>query len=622
MRVGATYLGDDRCEFTVWAPHCSTVAVKLLADPEAHLVSLQRDSQGYWHGVATQVPVGTRYGYLLNDEKIYPDPASHFQPEGVHHLSAIVDHQAFPWTDEGWQNPPLRDYVIYEIHVGTFTPEGTFDAIIPRLPRLVELGIRALEIMPVAQFPGHCNWGYDGVYPYAVQNSYGGSEGLKRLVNACHQQGLAVILDVVYNHLGPEGNYTTQFAPYFTDKYHTPWGKAMNYDDRFSGGVRNFVIQNALHWLRDYHIDALRLDAIQTIYDCSAHPILEELSATVKHWAQHQGRSIYLIAETDNNDARILRPQAQGGTGLDAQWSDDFHHALHGVLTGETHGYFQDFGQIEALAQCLRDGFTYTGQFSAFRQCHRGNSAHDRPLEQFVVCLQNHDQVGNRINGERLHHLIRFETQKLAVATLLLSPYVPLLFMGEEYGDPHPFLYFVDHSDPTLVKAVHRGRKQEFAALHLKGDPPFVGDRETFLKSQLEWDLQFHSGTEPPEHSQPSLLWNFYRHLLQLRLTLRPQARPDLQVDLQEPEQMLMLQYQSPHQRSLIALNFDPQPQTWHSPLPPGSWKKIFDSAEPQWSFQEQDQVLAPQKIQGETEVLMLQGHNAVVYGLPRSSRE
>lgn len=616
MRIGATYLGDDRCEFTVWAPACSTVAVKILGESEAHLLSLQRNAHGYWQGTATQVEPGTRYGYLLNDDKIYPDPVSHWQPDGVHGLSAIVDHGAFAWTDEAWQNPPLEDYLIYELHLGTFTPEGTFDALIPRLPRLVDLGVRAIELMPVAQFSGQHNWGYDGVYLYAVQNSYGGPDGLKRLVDACHQHGLAVILDVVYNHLGPEGNYATQFAPYFTGKYHTPWGKAMNYDDRFSGGVRNFVLQNALYWIREYHIDALRLDAIQTIYDCSARSILEELSETVDHWARHNNRRVYLIAETDNNDARILRPRSSGGLGLNAQWSDDFHHSIHALLTGETHGYFQDFGDIKCLAQCLENGFSYTGQFSTFRQCHRGNSASDRPLHQFVVCLQNHDQVGNRIKGDRLNHLIRFEAQKLAAVTLLLSPYLPLLFMGQEYGDPSPFLYFVDHSDPQLLNAVHQGRKRELATLHLKGEPPFVGDRETFEQSKLQWDLQFLGTESSPEKRVFPLLRNFYRHLIHLRSTIRPKNRQEITVEFQESEQLLLLHYHTPQQHSLIFLNFHPQPQHWTGPIPPGAWQKILDSADRQWSPDSHSpDPLAPATIQSSPGVpLPLQGHNAIVY--------
>ena len=612
MRVGATYIGNDRCEFTVWAPHCSTVSLKLWGETNPLLISLQRDDRGYWHGVFPAVAPGTRYGYLLNDEKIYPDPASYWQPEGVHKPSAIVDHNAFSWTDSSWQNPPLKDYLIYELHVGAFTPEGTFDAIIPRLPRLVDLGIRAIEIMPIAQCPGSRNWGYDGVYPYAVHNSYGDPNAFKRLVNACHTLGLAVILDVVYNHLGPEGNYAIQFAPYFTGKYQTPWGKALNYDDRFCAGVRNFVIQNALYWLREYHIDALRLDAIQTIYDFSARPILEELSDTIERWSNHLGKSIYLIAETDNNDARILRPRSEGGIGLHAQWSDDFHHGIHALLTGESYGYFQDFGKMEHLAKALENGFTYSGQFSAFRQCHRGNSSHDRPFYQFIVFLQNHDQVGNRIQGERLGQIISFEAQKLAIVTLLLSPYIPLLFMGQEYGESNPFLYFVDHENPNLVKAVHQGRKWEFASLHLQGEPPFVGAEETFLHSKLQWELQF---SDVPAHRSP-LLWEFYQYLIQLRKTepsITIQHRQNLTVDFQEAEQVLLLHRHHDRHETLLLLNFHPQGKEWHKKRPRGLWKKVFDSADSRWQG---TQTIAPNEIHGGISRIPLQAYNAVLYQL------
>lgn len=635
MRVGVTYLGDHRCEFTLWAPQCSTVAVKLMVEPQPFLVSLRKDEQGYWHGLANEVPPGTRYGYFLNDDKTYPDPTSHWQPDGVHELSAIVNHQGFAWTDQHWENPPLRHYLIYELHVGTFTPQGTFDAIIPRLPRLVELGVKAVELMPVAQCPGQRNWGYDGVYPYAVQQSYGGPEGLKRLVNACHDHGLAVILDVVYNHLGPEGNYTTHFAPYFTDKYQTPWGKAMNYDDRFSAGVRNFVIQNALYWLRDYHIDALRLDAIQTIYDFSARSILEELAEAVDRWAQHQGKSVYLIAETDNNDVRVLRSRSEGGYGIHAQWSDDFHHALHSLLTGERQGYYQDFGEMQHLARVMDEGFAYSGQFSKFRQCHRGSSARDRLLSQFVVYSQNHDQVGNRIQGERLNQLVGFDAQKLGAAMTILSPYIPLLFMGEEYGETNPFLYFVNHSQEALNREVHEGRKREFAALNLRGEPPFVADVETYLSSQLQWHLQYgsqvNSGNQDGESAPTSgndrhyYLWQFYQHLIKVRNrypSLTCQRREHIHVDFQEAEKLLLIHRHKGQCETLLFCNFHPYPEVWSNPHPGRLWTKVFDSADAGWGSaveaipSQGRSTIAPDQIHGGMGEIPLQAHNVVLYHL------
>ncbi len=479
MRLGAYYLGDRRCEFTVWAPNAETVSLQILT-PQPRTIPMQQKEWGYWQVTADEIEPGTRYLYQLNGGETRPDPASYAQPEGVHGPSQVID-QHFVWNDQGWSGVPLDNMIIYELHVGTFTPEGTFEAIIPRLPDLRELGITAIEIMPIAQFPGsqpagegsaYRNWGYDGVYPFAVQNSYGGPQGLKKLVEACHKEGIAVVLDVVYNHFGPEGNYMSHFGPYFTETYRTPWGSAINFDDAHSPDVRSFFIQNALHWLQDYHIDALRLDAIQAIYDLGAKHFLEELAENVAELSQQDGRRRYLIAESDLNNPRIIRSPDKGGYGLDAQWSDDFHHALHALLTGSDIGYYQDFGTCEHLAKAYRDTFVYDWKYSPHRQRFHGSSALDCPLTQFVVCIQNHDQIGNQMLGERLFQLISFESLKLAAGAVLLSPYIPLLFMGEEYGEEAPFTYFVSHSDPELIQAVRKGRKQEFEAFHYDGEPP------------------------------------------------------------------------------------------------------------------------------------------------------
>ena len=434
VTLGALYLGNNRCRFRVWAPLADTVAVHVIA-PREKLVPLRREERGYHCGVAEGVEPGSLYFYLLDGEKERPDPASRYQPQGVHGPSQVVDPRAFAWTDRCWFGPARQELIFYEIHVGTFTPAGTFDAIIPYLDEIRELGITAIELMPVAQFPGSRNWGYDGVYPFAVQNSYGGPEGLRRLVDACHRYRLAIFLDVVYNHLGPEGNYLRDFAPYFTDRYRTPWGPALNLDGPGSDEVRRFFTENALYWLTEFHLDGLRLDAIHAIFDFSARHFLEELTDVVHRQAERLGRRVYVIAESDLNDARVIRPRAVGGYGLDAQWSDDFHHSLHALLTGERNGYYQDFGTLAHMARAFRKGYTYTGQYSAYRRRRHGNSTRFCGAQQFVVFAQNHDQVGNRAGGERLGTLVSFAALKLAAGVVLLSPFLPLLFMGEEYGE-------------------------------------------------------------------------------------------------------------------------------------------------------------------------------------------
>ncbi|MEJ2051114.1 MAG: malto-oligosyltrehalose trehalohydrolase, partial [Calditrichota bacterium] len=458
MQVGALYLQDGYTRFQVWAPFPDEVAVKIYGDPDT-THSMEQEDQGYWTVTLENIKPGSRYTYLLDNKKERPDPASHCQPDGVHGPSMVVEHDHFAWSDAGWRNLPLEEMIFYEIHVGTFTPEGTFKAIIPRLAALQDLGVNVLELMPVGQFPGKRNWGYDGVYPYAVQTSYGGPDGLKELVSACHHAGMAVVLDVVYNHLGPEGNYFRDYGPYFTEKYHTPWGSAVNFDDADSDQVRNYFIQNAYHWFMKYHLDGLRLDAVHAIFDMSAKPFLRELGESVEALSGELGRPLYLLPESDLNDTRLIRPRDEGGFQLHAQWSDDFHHAVHTLLTGENDGYYRDFGTMEDLVRALSDGFVYDWRYSKFRRRHHGSSSVDRPAYQFIVCTQNHDQVGNRMLGERLAELVSFESLKLSAGILLCSPCLPLLFMGQEYGEEAPFLYFVSHSDPDLIQAVREGRE-------------------------------------------------------------------------------------------------------------------------------------------------------------------
>ncbi|MEB3291167.1 MAG: malto-oligosyltrehalose trehalohydrolase [Leptolyngbya sp.] len=574
--IGSNYLGHNQWEFRVWAPQRQQVAIRLLTEPE-RTVPLGVEPGGYWASVVEGVPPGTLYQVVLDGDLQRPDPASRSQPQGVHGPSQVVDTQAYAWQDGAWQGLPLAEFVLYEIHVGTFTPEGTFEAIIPRLPVLQDLGITALEIMPVAQFPGERNWGYDGVYPFSVQPSYGGPDGLKRLVEACHQRGMAVVLDVVYNHLGPEGNYIADFGPYFTQRYTTPWGAALNFDDAHSDGVRELVLDNVRMWVTDFHLDGLRLDAIQAIYDLSAQHILAEMQAVVRPLAETRGYPCYLIAESDLNDRRVIAPPDQGGHGLDAQWSDDFHHALHTRLTGETDGYYEDFGHPDLLGKALHQGFAYDGVYSHYRRRRHGNDARDRPPQQFVVYAQNHDQVGNRRLGERLSTLVSFESLKLAAGTVLFSPYVPMLFMGEEYGETAPFLYFIDHSDPDLVAAVHEGRQREFAAFHAQGEPPDAANPQTLEQCVLNWDrhTEGKSGT----------LWRFYQALLHLRKQIPALGVSDqrLMAPLGSPASGIIgwKRWQRPSE-VLILANFQPE-SVPYCPRLGGRWQRRLDSASEDW---------------------------------------
>lgn len=574
--IGANYLGQNQCEFRVWAPLHQQVAIELLENP-ARTVPLSPRPGGYWAALIDGVSPGALYQVVLDDDLRRPDPASRYQPKGVHGPSQVVDPQAHLWGSTTWQGHPLTDYVLYELHVGTFTPEGTFEAIIPRLSVLKDLGITAVELMPVAQFPGDRNWGYDGVYPFAVQTSYGGPEGLKRLIDACHREGIAVVLDVVYNHFGPEGNYTGSFGPYVTHRYNTPWGSAINFDDAHSDGVRDFVLDNVRMWIQDYHIDGLRLDAVHAIYDFSATHILAEMKAVAEPLAAARGYPCYLMAESDLNDRRIIAPPEQGGYGLDAQWSDDFHHSLHTLLTGESGGYYEDFGSPDQWVKALQNGFVYDGIYSRHRQRRHGNDARDRPPEQFIVCAQNHDQVGNRMLGDRLSTLTTFEGLKLAAGAVLLSPYIPLLFMGEEYGETAPFLYFIDHGDADLVAAVRRGRQQEFAAFHNLGEPPDAAGLETFHRCQLHWEqhAEGHHGT----------LWRFYQTLLQLRRRLPALAtgtRQNLVARCTEAEGMICWQRWQPGSEVLVWMNVLPEALSY-CPLLDGRWQRRLDSAAADW---------------------------------------
>ncbi len=578
VTLGATYLGRNRTRFLVWAPWAKRLEVHLVAPREA-VFPLERGERGYFQAILEGVGPGSLYFYRIDGDRDRPDPASRFQPRDVHGPSQVADPE-FLWEDRWWFGLPLQDYLIYELHVGAFTAEGTFEAIIAHLDDLKDLGVTALEIMPVAQFPGNRNWGYDGAFPYAVQTSYGGPPGLKKLVNACHLKGLAVVLDVVYNHLGPEGNYLWDYGPYFTKRFHTPWGDALNFDGPHSEEVRRFFIENALHWVRDHHIDALRLDSVDRIVDQSAQPFLAELADAVHRAAEQVNRRVYLMAESDLNDSRFLRPRAQGGLGLDVHWNDDFHHALHRLLTGETDGYYQDYGRVAHLAKAFREGFVYTGEYSLYRQRRRGSHVQDIPARRFLVFSQNHDQVGNRLLGERLGHLVSLEAAKLAAGVVLLSPFIPLLFMGEEYGETAPFQYFVSHLDPDLVEAVRRGRREEFAGFEAtwEGEAPDPQGEETFRRSRLNRQLR-HQG-------QHRALYELYCELIRLRRELLPLVRlskENQEVTSFEKPRVLVVRRWHDGEEVAAMFHFGHATEAAELPLPAGKWRKILDSGEERW---------------------------------------
>ena len=575
LDLGARPIGSSLVRFRVWAPRAKTVSIHL-CDPRRRPVPMEPRENGYFEVTMEDVRAGDRYHYMLDGEKIRPDPASRSQPEGVHQASAVVDPDAFDWSDRGWKGLPLNDLIIYELHTGTFTAKGTFDAIIPHLNYLKhDVGVTAIELMPVAQFPGSRNWGYDGTYLYAPHSTYGGPQGLKTLVDACHAAGLAVILDVVYNHLGPEGNYLADFGPYFTDRYRTPWGDAMNYDGPDSDEVRHFIIGNALYWVTEYHIDGLRLDAIHGIYDFSANHILRELGEAVHGQAIRLGRQISVTAESALNDARVITAREQGGYGLDGQWNDDFHHALRTVLTKERTGYYRDYEGLGHLAKAMQEGFVYSGQYSRYHRRRHGNPSKHCAPSRFVVFSQNHDQVGNRAFGDRPGSLIPFEALKVAAATVLLSPNIPLLFMGEEYGETAPFLYFIDHGDPALIEAVRMGRRAEFASFTWEGDIPDPQDPATLERSRIQLGGQ--------RDSRQAAMLRWVRTLIDLRKTISSLGaggtKSGHQVWAHEKENVLILhRWAQEGSAALLVLGFNSETTSVMLREPVGRWSLRLDS--------------------------------------------
>jgi maltooligosyltrehalose trehalohydrolase len=503
-------------EFRVWAPGHDRVDLVLYGPDAERLVEMAAEGAGYWSATVEGAGSGTRYRYRLDGGDAFPDPASGAQPDGVHGPSAVDDPAAFAWSDAEWAGIPLEEMVIYELHVGTATPEGTFDALVGRLEHVAALGANAIELMPVASFPGRWNWGYDGVGLYAPAAPYGGPEGLRRLVDAAHARGIAVILDVVYNHFGPEGNYLPAFTGgrIFTERHHTPWGAAVNYDGEESGPVRAFVVGNAVRWARDFHVDGLRLDATHAILDDGPRHLLTELAETVRA-ALPAGRRFVVVAEDERNDRRLVLPAASGGLGLDAVWADDFHHQLRRLAAGDDEAYFADFGGTAAeLAETMRGGWWYRGQVSPGHGAPRGTACDDLPPAALVHCIQNHDQVGNRALGDRLSHAVPLPVYRAASALLLCSPYTPLLWMGQEWAAGTPFLYFTDHP-AELGRLVTEGRRREFGRFSAFGDTaarariPDPQAEETFRRSVLDW-----SEPERPPHAGVLAL---HRALLALR---------------------------------------------------------------------------------------------------------
>ncbi len=612
LRFGARPQADGSSVFRVWAPRVESLEVKILCEGP-RTFSMKEIGEGVFEARVPDVAAGADYFYVVRGNE-RPDPVSRFQPAGVHGPSRVVEPDGFKWTDEGWKGIALKDCVVYELHTGTFTPEGTFEAVIPKLAHLKSLGVTAVELMPVAEFPGARNWGYDGAHLYAPQSTYGGPEGLKKLIDACHREGLAFILDVVYNHLGPEGNYAGEYMSLYNEAHKSPWGAGLNFDGEESEGVRRYFVENALYWLTEYHVDGLRLDAVHAIVDTSEKHLLEQLAEEFHAQARRLGRRAHLIAESDLNDVVVIKPSSEEGYGIDAQWSDDFHHSLHAIVTKADRGYFMDFGKVSDLAKAIGEGFVYCGQQSRFRgKCHGTNSG-ERPGEQFVVCIQNHDQIANGYWGDRLSRLLRPEQQRAAAAILLAgAPNVPMLFMGEEWSERAPFLYFTSHTDPELGRAVRAGREEEYNAF-VRGE----GETEstiggfsdpqseiTFIRSKLDWDCldqQPHAG-----------MLAFYRDLLRLRRE-HPQLsncdKTRTRVRFDEGRRWLTVERgDESGARAILFCNLSPEAQP--VPSTEGAWRLTVWSGDARYG--DALRPAPPAYVEGE-QAIELAGWSAAVY--------
>ncbi len=511
FKMGANIIdrAKSKIAFRVFAYNKRKVSVVIKTGEQQKVFPMAEEKPHIYSTVIEGLGLNLLYKFRIDDEGEFPDPYSNFQPFGVHGFSQLIDHEEYQWQDGNWKGENPEELMIMEIHVGTFTKVGTFQAVVERLDYLLELGVNTIELMPVVQTPGRWNWGYDGANLFSVYHNYGTPDDLKYLVDRCHQKQIAVILDVVYNHFGPEGNYLPVYGPYFTFKHKTPWGPAVNFDDRYSEYTRNMVLDNVRYWLEVFRFDGLRLDAVHAIKDNSPLHILQEISTTAKDVAARQNRKKFVIAESDENDVRLINPPEKGGYGIDAQWLDDFHHCIHTVLTGENRGYYIDYGRITDLQKVYKN-YLYTGQYSMYWKKERGTDGSQNPGKQFVVALQNHDQVGNRAHGDRISTLVDFPYLKAAAGMVLFSAYIPLIFMGEEYGEKNPFLFFTDYQDPKLKKAVSKGRREEFKAFGWENIPD-PQDMQCFYRSKLtpqhEWSEQNHQ------------LFNFYRDVIRLRFT-------------------------------------------------------------------------------------------------------
>ncbi len=589
-RLGLNFHPDTAPRARVWAPYARRITMEVEGKAE---FPLHKQEYGFWEATYPDLATGDRYMFRINNKGRFPDPASLSQPDGVHGFSECLDlHEIRKIRDRSWQGLPLQELIIYELHVGTFTQEGTFMAAAEKLDYLADLGVNAVEIMPVAAFPGTRNWGYDGVFPYAVQQSYGGARAFAQLIRACHHKGIAVILDVVYNHLGPEGNCLGTYGPYFTGKYSTPWGKAINFDDSWCDGVRNYFLENALMWLRDFHVDGLRLDAIQTIRDMSPRHFLLELSEHVEALNEQTEGRHFLIGECDLNDTRFINPPEKGGYGLDAQWCDEWHHALHALLTGERLGYYYDFGSVEHLSKAFNHGWVHNGVYSPHRKKIFGTPTTDQPGGRFVVFTQNHDQVGNRMNGERLSTMLDHESLKLAAGAMFVSPFIPMLFMGEEYAEDSPFLFFISHSDPHLLKQTRKGRKREYRDFIKNGAPPDPVAISTFETSKLNWDW--------PSSPAKQQMLEFYKKLISLRkqeALLKPGDRSATCAQTVAEGKGILLRIEGKTETLVAVMNFaDDTIVVPIEGLVPEKTTLLLNSAHQQWggAFSSDSAVLLP----------------------------
>ena len=570
--IGLNFRGPEEADFRIWAPYAKRVLIETAIGSHP----LDQKNMGFWELKFFSLQPGARYMISIDGESL-PDPASLSQPDGVEGKSMAFDPSAYSWNDKAWNGLSMNELIIYELHTGTFTHNGTFDALSEKIPYLKSLGITAIELMPVAEFPGKRNWGYDGVFPFAVHHSYGGPAALQRLTDICHQNNIGVILDVVINHLGPEGSTLPSFGPVFTDKYQTPWGKAINFDDAWCDGVRNFYIENIIMWLRDFHIDGIRLDAVHAIKDFSHKNILREIQEQVELLNEKSSFNHFIIAESDLNDVRYIAEFRHGGYGLDATWCDEFHHALHSMVTGENMGYYADFGNTSDMIRAYNEAFVYNGIWSPHRKQIFGTSTTGYPGHKFVVFSQNHDQIGNRMLGDRLSTQIDFEMLKVVAGAVLFSPFIPLLFMGEEYAEMQPFLYFINHNSEELIKKVREGRKKEFEAFTGTGSIPDPQSERTFQQSKLNWDSR--------TLEQLKML-AFYQELIHLRKTIpawKSSDRNHFSAKSITGKKVLQLTRESPTEILLAILNFESIPVnviTCETHIP---WQLILNSGDPEW---------------------------------------